>query len=259
MNLGQKTITITQMPEAVHISLRAEELFRVGSFPVTNALLTSTLVVVILSLIVIAARRRFSLIPAKVQNFAELVMEQLLGLMDTVFGDRKKSEKYFPLVATIFLFVLFSNWLGLFPGIGSVVVRGGENTPLLRSPASDLNFTLALAIITVVTVNIVGIVAIGFFSYASKFFNFANPIQFFIGMLEFVSEIAKMISFSFRLFGNVFAGEVLLTIITFLVPYLVPAPFLFLETFVGFIQAFIFAMLAIVFITIATTEHSSHA
>lgn len=242
---------------SIHISLKAEELFRLGNFPVTNALLTSTLVVVILSLVVIVERRRFSVIPRGIQNFAEFVIESLLGLMDTVFGDRKKSEKYFALVATIFLFVLFSNWLGLFPGIGSVVVRGTETIPLLRSPASDLNFTLALAVITVVAVNFLGIAAIGFMSHASKFLNFTNPIQFFIGLLEIVSEIAKMISFSFRLFGNVFAGEVLLAIITFLVPYFVPAPFLFLETFVGFIQSFIFSMLAMVFIAIATTEHAT--
>jgi F-type H+-transporting ATPase subunit a len=130
-------------------------------------------------------------------------------------------------------------------------------TPLLRSPASDLNFTLALAILTVVAVNVFGIAAIGAWKHISKFFNFSSPINFFVGILEFISEIARMISFAFRLFGNVFAGEVLLVVIAFLAPFIAPVPFFFLEIFVGFIQAFVFAMLALVFIAIATVEHET--
>jgi F-type H+-transporting ATPase subunit a len=128
--------------------------------------------------------------------------------------------------------------------------------PLFRSSASDINFTIALAIISVVLIQILGIAAIGLGKYSGRFFTLKSPIASAMGILEIISELAKMISFSFRLFGNIFAGEVLLIIIGFLVPYIAPIPFLMLEIFVGFVQALVFAMLTTVFIGIATTEHS---
>jgi len=186
-------------------------------------------------------------------------LEALLSVMGTMFGgDRRKAERYLPLIATIFTFILFSNWFGLLPGIGSIVVRGHETAPLLRAPSADLNFTIALALISVVMTNIIGVTVLGFRAHISKYLNFKDPIKFFIGILEFISELAKIVSFSFRLFGNVFAGEVLLTIIAFLVPYVIPLPFFFMEIFVGFIQALIFTMLSIVFIAMATTDHEAH-
>ena len=249
----------TQETGGVHISLRAEEIFHIGSFGATNSLVLSTLVFLLLAGTAFFGRKKYALIPGKIQNIAELLIEGILDVMDSVLGDRKKSEKYLPLVGTIFLFVLSSNWLGLFPGVGSLVVRGVETAPLFRAPAADLNFTLALAIVTVVAVNVLGAAAIGAGAHLGKFFNFKNPVMFFIGILEFVSEFARMVSFSFRLFGNVFAGEGLLTIVGFLVPYLVPLPFLFLEIFVGFIQALIFSMLTLVFVGIAIAEHGEEA
>ncbi|MDO8516160.1 MAG: F0F1 ATP synthase subunit A, partial [bacterium] len=173
-------------------------------------------------------------------------------------GTRQAAEKYLPLVATIFIFVMTSNWLGLMPGVGSLIVHEGDTVvPLFRSPAADLNFTLALATSVMIMIHLIGISVIGIKHHSGKFFNFKNPIHTFVGLLELVSEFAKIVSFSFRLFGNVFAGEVLLGIIAFLVAYIVPLPFLFLEVFVGFIQAFIFAMLTLVFIAgaIAEPEH----
>jgi len=132
-----------------------------------------------------------------------------------------------------------------------------DHSPLFRAPTTDLNFTIALAIISVLSVNILGAAAIGLRHHLGKFFNFKNPIMFFVGILELISEFVKIISFSFRLFGNIFAGEVLLLIIGFLLPYIVPLPFLFLEVFVGVIQGFIFAMLTLVFVSMATVpqEH----
>lgn len=243
------------------ISLRAEEIFHFGSFPVTNAVFLSTLVLVLLAVVAVTLRRRLAMVPGGLQNVFETVVDGTLGLMDSVLGNRKTSEKYLPLVLTIFLFVLSSNWLGLFPGVGSLVLRhGGESVPLLRSPASDLNFTLALALIAVTLVNVLGAAAVTLRGRLSVFFNFKGPVEFFVGILEFVSEFAKIISFSFRLFGNVFAGEVLLAIMAFLVPYLVPLPFMFLEIFVGFIQAFIFGMLTLVFVAMAVSHGAeSHA
>lgn len=242
------------------ISLRAEEIFRVGGFPVTNTLLLSGLAFVLLVAIALVIRRRLAPSPGAVQNMFELVMEGALGIMDSVLGSRRAAEKYFPLVFTIFLFILFSNWLGLLPGVGSVIVtRGAESVPLFRSPASDLNFTMALALIAVTFVNAAGSAAIGVRERLSVFFNFRGPIEFITGILELISEFAKIISFSFRLFGNVFAGEVLLAIMAFLVPYVIPLPFMFLELFVGFIQAFIFAMLTTVFVAMALALHGEEA
>lgn len=241
------------------ISLIAEPVMHIGSFPITNALMLSFFVTLLVLVLGIVFRKKAALVPGMFQNGVEALIEKLLGLMTSVLGDERAAEKYLPLIATIFTAVLLSNWLGLFPGVGSIGVYEKIGThasfvPLLRSPSADLNFTLALAIIAVFSVNLAGILTLGFFRHAGKFFNFKNPIHFFVGALELVSEMAKMISFSFRLFGNIFAGEVLLIIIGFLAPLIVPLPFMFLELFAGFIQAFVFAMLTLVFITIAIAE-----
>lgn len=240
----------------MHISLQAEELFGTGQFIFTNTLALSLLALVFLVGGAAILKRRLALVPGGFQNIAEIGIEFIIDLMDQVLGDRKKSEKYLPLVATIFIFVLVSNWLGLLPGIGSIVLRhGDESVPLLRSPSTDLNFTLALAIISVVAANAIGVAAAGFFRYMKKYLDFSGPLAFFVGILELISEIAKLISFSFRLFGNIFAGEVLLVVLGILVPYLLPVPFIMMEMFFGFIQALIFATLTLVFIAVASEHH----
>ncbi len=218
------------------ISLRAEELFSIGGWPITNALLLSFVSLVILSLMGFLIKGGIKMIPGKLQSIFELLLEQILKLMDSVLGERKLSEKYLPLVTTIFLFIMTSNWLGLFPFIGPIglnVEHDGTHSfiPLFRSPASDLNFTMGLAIVALISINLLGVLAIGFKKHFGKFFNVSKPFPVisFVGILEFLSEFVKIVSFSFRLFGNVFAGEVLLLIVGFLVPYFVPLPFLFLE------------------------------
>ena len=240
------------------ISLKAEEIFHVGNFPITNSLFLTLLVSCILVIFALFLRQKLALVPGKVQSAAEMGIEKLLDVMHTTLGTRHTAERYFPLIATIFIFIMLSNLLGIFPGVGSFVVHEhGKEIPLLRSPAADLNFTLAFAVISVLATNVLGMMAVGIFPHISKFINFKNPIAFFIGILELVSEIAKVISLSFRLFGNVFAGEVLLIIVFSLAPYIIPLPFLMLELFVGVIQAFLFAMLTLVSIALhtATTEH----
>lgn len=243
-----------------HIEIAAEKLFEIMGLPITNTLIMGWVVVALLAILGVLIFRKTAIIPKGLQNIFEILIESLLGLMESVFSSREKAEKYLPLIATIFIFILLANWLGILPGVGSLGFfeeKGEEKifVPFLRSPASDLNFTLALALIAVFMVNILGVTAIGFFKHFSRFLSFKGPIDFFVGVLEFISEIAKMISFSFRLFGNVFAGEVLLIITGFLAPFLVPVPFLLLEIFVGFIQALVFAMLTTVFISIATSQH----
>jgi len=238
------------------ISLKAQELFSIGNFEVTNSFFLTLVVCVVLVGFSFLMRLKIKEIPGKLQNVAEMGMEMLLNLMESTLGSRVNAEKYFPLIATIFIFILTSNLFGLLPGVGSAwIEHGGHEVPLFRSPAADLNFTLAFAVISVVVSNIIGMSACGIFNYLGKYLNFKGPIDFFIGILEGVSEIAKIISLTFRLFGNVFAGEVLLTIVSFLVPYFIPLPFMFLEIFVGAIQAFIFAMITLVSLSLHTVVH----
>ena len=143
----------------------------------------------------------------------------------------------------------------ILPGVGALrILHEGHAVPLVRSAFSDLNNTLALALIAVAATHLIGIVSLGPLRYIGKFLSFKGPIQFFVGILEMVSEVAKILSFSFRLFGNIFAGEVLLVVVSVLIPIIAPLPFLGLELFVGFIQALVFAVLTLVFLTMATQQ-----
>lgn len=243
-----------------HIKIAAEQLFYFMGVPITNTVLTTFIIVILMIIIGITFKKQISLIPGRLQNVLEIIIEKLLNLMEGIFGSQKEAKKYFPFIASIFLFILFSNWLGILPGIGSIGFLEKHDdkvtfVPFFRSGASDFNFTLALAIISIIAINIFGIIAIGFFKHFQKFFTFKSPINFFVGIFEFISEISKIISLSLRLFGNVLAGEILLVIITFLIPLAIPVPFLLLEIFIGFIQALVFAMLTAVFISFAVSYH----
>lgn len=312
----------TAMP---HIQLPAEEVLHstlpvsiplLGhEFVITNTILAAWLSMLILIVLSFAATRQMKLLPTGLQNLVEAFLEAILNLVESVAG-RERGRRFFPLVATIFLFVLVSNWMGLLPGYGTIgrieeVSQGGYQVreavlpvlnlkmniltakqategggilvPFLRSAATDLNTPLALALISVLLTQYFGVKALGVLGYASKFFNVRRLFRFgaallwlrprkgllgdlfngfldvFIGLIELISEFAKIISFSFRLFGNILAGEVLLAVVAFLIPWVASLPFLGLELFVGFIQAFIFAVLTLVFLTIATTAHGEGA
>ena len=248
----------------MEISLAPEVIVTIGGFPITNTFLMT----LIISLIIMAGsfllQKKVRLIPRGMQNFMEWVLEGLLDLVDSVTGNRQQTRQFFPLVATIFIFVLLSNWIEIVPGLGTVGIKhfheGKEGiTPFIRSNSADLNMTLALSLIVVAMVQFMGITALGIKKYSGRFLvsPFRKPylVGTFVGLLEIISEFAKIISFSFRLFGNIFAGEVLLTVALTLVPYFLPLPFLFLEIFVGFIQALVFAMLTLVFMKMATESH----
>ncbi len=177
--------------------------------------------------------------------------------MATTLESRKLAERFFPLIATIFLFILFSNWFDFLPILGSVgfYLPGGQFVPLLRPANTDLNMTLALAIIAYLVIEITGIVVLGFLKYGSKFVNFKQGfIGFFIGIIEFISNLIRLVSFSFRLFGNIFAGEVLIAVIVAFLPFVLPVPIMLFETFVGLVQAAIFALLTLVFVKLAIAE-----
>jgi F-type H+-transporting ATPase subunit a len=249
----------------MEISIAAEKYFEWAGFPVTNTVVTTLLVVILLIVSLSLLSRRLQLVPRGFQNVVETIFEAFMNLSTDIMGDRETGRKFFPLAVTIFFFILISNWMGLLPGMGTVgwsAVHEGHPTiiPFIRSASADLNMTIALSLVSVFTIQFAGIAALGLRGYAAKFF--ASPFHkpyilgTVMGLLEMVSEVAKLLSFSFRLFGNVFAGEVLLTVMLHLVPYFVPLPFLFLEIFVGFIQAAVFAMLTLVFIKMARTEAS---
>lgn len=247
----------------MEISLAAEKIGHIGSMPITNSMVTSWIGAAILVIVAFLATRKMKLVPTGLQNVFETVVEFLYNTANSVIGDEKATRKYFPLVATLFLFIIFNNWLGLIPGVGTIgiyeVHHGKEIlVPIFRSGNADLNMTLALAIFTVLAIQIFGIAAIGVLKYGKKFLNFSSPINFAVGLLELIGEVSRIISFSFRLFGNVFAGEVLLAVIAVIVPFIAPLPFYGLEIFVGFIQALVFTMLALVFIKSATTDHEAH-
>lgn len=242
----------------LHISLAAEKVLTIGGFPISNALLTTWVVMVLLTLFAIITSLRISTIPGTMQQVAEIAIDGLGSLFESIMHENYK--RYFPLLATLFFFIITLNWAGLLPGVGTMgffksVEGTTEFTPLFRSGTADLNTTLALAIFVVVFIQIIGLRTFGA-KYLGKFFNFKGPVDFFVGILELISELSRIISFAFRLFGNIFAGEVLLAVIAFLIPVLAPVPFLGLELFVGFIQALVFAMLTSVFLLIATSsEH----
>jgi F-type H+-transporting ATPase subunit a len=282
------------------VSLAAETVLHLGPITISNALLTTWLVMILLIVLALLATRRIprdmakasntELVPSGLQNLFEMIVEALHNMTKSIAGHW--TPRFFPYVATIFIFLLFANWSGLLPGVGSIGLlehphaegmvgyeaRGAVLTatpveghdgyvvvPFLRAPSSDLNLTLALALITVVLTQYYGIKSQGA-SYFKKFFDTSGfkqgalmgGIGVFVGILELIGELSRLLSFSFRLFGNIFAGEVLLLVIGFLVPYIASLPFYGLEIFVGFIQAAVFMMLAVVFMSMATQGHGGH-
>jgi F-type H+-transporting ATPase subunit a len=317
------------------IELKAEALFSIGPFDVTNTYVTSWIVIIFISLFAYAATRRMSLAPRGIQNLFEGVIEAIYNLVVATAGE-KHGRRFFPVVATILIYVAISNWFGLLPFFATtgkveeidahheafheegVVIREvaglniimpgadgvelpktvtlpdgrveevesgspvevkelaieeatrdmelredekvGVLIPFLRSVNTDLNAPLALAVWSAIFVEFWGISTYGFFRYAGKFFNFGRLlrgkivdglIDVFVGILEFIAEAARLISFTFRLFGNIFAGEILFLVVIFLLPLVALQAVYFLELFVGLIQAFIFAMLTLVFGVIA--------
>ncbi len=261
-------------------TLYAEPVAHIGSFPITNALLTSFATVIIVAVIALALRLRLREVPKGLQNIFESLMEGALTLADQVTNSREISTKVFPLAFSVFLFILINNWLGLLPlggfGIVETAEHGKSFIPFLRSGTADINTTIALAVMAVVGANLFGIFSIGIWKSFNKYVNLmalgqavtrvrkepitliVTPVTFFVGLLELVGEFAKVASLSFRLFGNIFAGEVLLMAMSAILPYVLPIPFLFLEIFVGMIQALIFSILVLVYFTIASQDHESH-
>jgi|TARA_B100000809_G_scaffold252269_1_gene286792 F-type H+-transporting ATPase subunit a len=234
-------------------------------FAVTNTLLSAWFATVMLVLFFVLGSRKKSLVPGRFQSLVESLIEAALSFCSSVLGP-EMGRKAFPVVATIFFFVLFNAWLALLPFYQFLgFTKDGEiKAHLLRSAGTDLNFPLALALISFVFVEYWGIRSHGL-GYFKKFFAIGGLLRLrpsgiidaFVGFLELISEFVRIVSFTFRLFGNMTAGEILVVMITFLVPF-VAVEFVFgLELLVGLIQAVIFASLTLVFLSVAVS-HQEH-
>jgi F-type H+-transporting ATPase subunit a len=266
------------------IIIPPEVLFNIGPIPVTNTLIGTWIGIVALVIFFFAGTRRQDMVPKGAQNFVEWAVESLLTLVESVSG-KIKAKKFFPLVGTFFLFILFCNLLDVFPGvdtIGSInrtalqaahlpppssfLLFGNYSNmlaPWVRPGTSDLNLTLAMALVSVIVTQVFGFMALGAKEHLSKYFNFKalfthgfqGPIEFFVGIIEVITELSRILSFSFRLFGNIFAGSAVLAVFAYILPFFANVIFIPLELFVAFVQALIFALLTLVFLEIATSSH----
>jgi F-type H+-transporting ATPase subunit a len=246
------------MHEGLHISLKAETLGVLWGVPITNTTVMSVIATLLLVFLGWRFGKDLRKIPSRTQAFFELLFDTLVDYFESVLGSRAHALRFFPLLATLFLFILMGNWLGLIPGIGSLTMHsaheGGAMVSLLHPISVDMNVTLALAIIAFLVIEVSGIAFLGIRKHLGKFFSLRSPLAFFVGLIEFVSEWVRIISFSFRLFGNMFAGKTLILVATFFVPFLLPVPLMLYETLVGFIQAALFTLLTLFFIKLAMSE-----
>lgn len=236
----------------LQISLAAEPIGNILGLPITNSLLATWFTMAVLFIFSWAATRKLTMRPGGLQAVAEMIVGGMYDFFKQVTGPH--IAEFFPLLGSLLLFIITANWMGLLPGFGTIGFWHGEEfIPLLRGATADLNMTVGLAITAVISIQFFGFKILGM-HYRTRFINFKSPIMFYVGVLEFISELSKIISFAFRLFGNIFAGEVLLAVMAFLMPFIVPLPFLMMELFVGFIQALVFSMLTAVFLNVAVSH-----
>ena len=228
------------MEEGVHVAIAAEKLGNFLGLPITNTLITSWAVVILLCLVAIIMRGKLKMMPGRFQTLLEEMFGYVYDYVTEILGSSDLARKFFPLLMTIFLFAFTSNMLEFLPGVGSFgfsAIGGREFIPLFRSVNTDLNVPLALAIISFLVVEITGILAVGALKYGKKFLDLRGPMNFAVGIVEFVGEIVRVVSLSFRLFGNILAGEIVLAVAIFFVPYLAPLPLMMFELFIGTLQA----------------------
>jgi len=269
-----------------NIQLTPEVIFTIPgiNLPVTNTLFCTWVAIVVLFLMFFFATRRKDMIPRGWQNFMEWIVELLRGLVESVSG-KANGRKFFPLVASFFFFILVSNLLDIIPGVDTVgsiepdklpagsqpgiILWGNASSalvPWLRPPTTDLNLTIAMALIAVITAQFFGFFTLGFSGHVGKYinlrslfkFSFQGAIEFFVGLLEIIQEISRVISLAFRLFGNIFAGSVVLAIFAFLLPAVANIIFIPFELFVAGVQAFVFALLTLIYLQLSVTGHGDH-
>jgi F-type H+-transporting ATPase subunit a len=240
-----------------------ETLFSISGLNVTNTLLATLLVDIVILLLIFLVRRRLSLLPGKLQAVTESIVDYLRNTTEQVAGGR--TSLIFPWVAIFFIYIALSNLIGLLPGFGAIGFYKEQGfwgflhvklpeVPLLHVSTSDLNLTLALAVVSVVATNVIAIRTVGLKTYLKRFFAL-NPLLLFVGLLELLQELTKFVTFSFRLFGNISAGEAVLGTMSALLAVIVPVPFLAFELLVAMIQGLVFALLTMAFMTMLTEPH----
>ena len=262
-----------------HPELPAEVVFHILGFPITNSIIAAWITVIVLVTLSFIITRRMKIVPGRLQAAFEYLLGWLYDFCCSAAGE-KNGRRFFPLVATIFLFVGFNAWLGLLPGYGSIMAHTAEGEVHLIRPANtDINMPLALAVMAVIFVQYFGLKTLGrryifkfvnvggFFRSAGQVFKgkvgtglsgmFTGVIEIFVGFLELLSELIHVVSFTFRLFGNMTAGEILILVAVFLVPWLFALPFYGLELLIGFLQALIFGGLTLIFLTLAVASHET--
>jgi len=252
-----KYAKLARMEKGIHVAISAEKLGDFFGIPITNTLITSWVVIAILVAVAFLVRGRLKMIPGKFQTLMETMVGFVYDYVTETLESRDMARKFFPLLMTIFLFIFVGNMLHFIPGIGSLQYN---HEPLLRAPNTDLTVPLVLAIVSFFVIEVTGILAIGFWKYSSKFIQnpFRNPIGFAVGLIELVGELVRVVSLSFRLFGNILAGEIIIAVAIFFAPYLLPVPLMMFEIFIGFLQAAIFALLTLFFIKLAIMEPEHH-
>jgi F-type H+-transporting ATPase subunit a len=278
----------------LEIKLQPDVLFYIGPLPVTNTLLCTWVSIVVLVLLFYFGSRRREMVPRGMQNLMEWVVVLLLGLVESVSG-QEKGKKFFPLVAAFFVFILVSNLLEVIPGVDTIgfvdltkiqaahitgqpvagILLFGDLTdkivPILRPATTDLNLNFAMSLIAVITAQVFGFITLGPKEHVSKYFNtgtffrsirhfsplglFQGFVEFFVGLIELIGEVARVLSLAFRLFGNIFAGGAVLAVFALILPFLADIVFIPLELFVSFVQALVFSLLTLVYLEIATTGH----
>ena len=237
----------------IHVALAAQRLGEFIGIPITNTLVTTWLVVGALVLSAFLFRNKIALIPSRIQALLEMLFEFVYDYVTETLGSRVMARKFFPLLMTIFIFVLALNWFEFLPGVESIKYHG---EPLFRGVNTDLTTPLVLAFISFFVIEITGVVTIGIYKYGSKFIvnPLKNPIGFAIGLIELIGEFVRLISLSFRLFGNILAGSVIIAVATYFAPYGAPGILSLFEVFIGFLQAAVFSLLTLFFIKLAIEE-----
>jgi F-type H+-transporting ATPase subunit a len=241
-----------------HVSLPAEQIFTIAGFPITNSWFTGifgTALVIWMFFYVAGKVKRDE--KNRFVSLIQWIFEGLYGTVEQAIGDKQLARKIAPLSITMFFFILINYWVGILPIVGSITVDG---IPVFRSLIADLNVTFALAIITIVMAQVYAVGAHGIFGNLGRYFRnpAKDPAGAFEGILELVAEFSRLVGLSLRLFGNVFAGEVLLMMIAFMTIYAMPIalpPFYIFELFIGAVQAYIFFMLTTVFISLGLVSH----
>lgn len=275
--LGIETPSILNVSKP-HVQLPSEGLFDVAGFSITNTLLASWFTIIVLAGGFYACTRKMKLIPGRLQGIAEMMVEALLNFVEGAAG-KEHSRLLFPAVATIFIYVIANAYLALLPFFSAIgITHEGTFVPLFRAANTDINVPLSIAVMSFIFVESWGMKRLGVFRYIGEFINVGQIgggikqlfkgkirlaisdigfgfISLFVGLLEVFSHLIRMVSFTFRLFGNMTAGEILVLVSCFLIPLVFTIPFYGLELLIGLIQALIFAGLTLVFGIIAVTPH----